>query len=154
GQHSETPSNPHWLSNLPPVRDQEHQPFGVDAAATFDTTDSNPNNDGYRELITVPVAGYPDPLSTSRFWNQAGVVIKVDSSNNVTIGQPMADGTIRAFDSSSTGADLALYNMFSGAIATNQTIQDNREGANIRLVTLDVSKILNSTGTAYQSSNF
>ena len=154
GQHSETPSSPHWLANLPPGRDQEHQPFGLDAAATFDTTDSNPNNDGYRGLITVPVAGYPDPLSTSRYWNQAGVVIKVDSSNNVTIGQPRADGTIRAFDSSSTGTDLALYNMFSGAITTNQTIQDNREGANIRLVTLDVSKVLDSAGTGYKISSF
>jgi len=154
GQHSETPSNPHWLANLPPDRDEEHQPFGLDAAATFDTTDSNPNNDGYRELITVPVAGYPDPLASSRYWNQAGVVIQVDSNNNVTIGQPRPDGTIRAFDSSSTGTDLALYNMFSSAISTNQTIQDNREGANIRLVTLDVSKVLNNTGTGYKSSSF
>ena len=154
GQHSETPSNPHWLANLPPDRDEEHQPFGLDAAATFNTADSNPNNDGYRELITVPVAGYPDPLSSSRYWNQAGVVIQVDSSNNVTIGQPRPDGTIRAFDSSSTGTDLALYNMFSGAIATNQTIQDNREGANVRLVTLDVSKVLNSAGTGYKTSSF
>ena len=51
GQHSETPSNPHWLANSPPDRDEEHQPFGLDAA-TFNTADSNPNNDGYRELIT------------------------------------------------------------------------------------------------------
>ena len=154
GQHPETPSNPHWLANLPPDRDEEHQPFGLDASATFNTADSNPNNDGYRELITVPVAGYPDPLSSSRYWNQAGVVIQVDSSNNVTIGQPKPDGTIRAFSSSSTGTDLALYNMFSSAISTNQNIQDNREGANIRLVTLDVSKVLNSAGTGYKSSSF
>ncbi len=154
GQHSETPTSPHWLSNLPPVRDEEHEPFGLDSAATFNTTDTNPNNDGYRELIQVPSAGYADPLSSSRYWNQASVAINIDASNNVTIGQPNADGTIRAFSSASTGTDLALYNMFNGAIVTNQTIQDNREAANIRLVTLDVSKILNSTGTGYKTSSF
>jgi len=154
GQHSETPTSPHWLANLPPVRDQEHEPFGLDTTATFNTADSNPNNDGYRELIQVPVAGNPDPLSGSRYWDQASVAIKIDASNNVTIGQPNADGTIRAFSSASTGTDLALYNMFNGAIVTNQTIQDNREAANIRLVTLDVSKILNSAGTAYKTSSF
>jgi hypothetical protein len=154
GQHSETPTNPHWLANLPPVRDQEHEPFGLDYAAIFNTTDTNPNNDGYRELIQVPTAGYADPLSSSRYWNQASVAINIDASNNVTIGQPNADGTIRAFSSASTGTDLALYNMFNGAIVTNQTIQDNREAANIRLVTLDVSKILNSAGTAYKTSSF
>jgi hypothetical protein len=153
-QHSETPTSPHWLANLAPARDQEHEPFGLDSAATFSTADTNPNNDGYRELIEVPTAGYADPLSSSRYWNQAGVAIKIDASNNVTIGQPQADGTIRAFSSSSTGTDLALFNMFNGAIATNQTIQDNREAASIRLATLDVSKILNSAGTAYKTSGF
>jgi hypothetical protein len=153
-QHSETPTSPHWLANLPPIRDQAQQPFGLDSTAIFNTTDANPNNDGYRELIKVPAAGYPDPLSGSRYWNQANVAIKIDAANNITIGQPNADGTIRAFSSASTGTDLALYNMFSGAIVTSQTIQDNREAASIRLVTLDVSKVLNSTGSAYKASGF
>src|SRR4029077_11567177 len=72
-QHSETPTSPHWLANLPPPRDQEHEPFGLDSSAIFNTGDTNPNNDGYRELIDVPTAGYPDPLSSSRYWNQASV---------------------------------------------------------------------------------
>ena len=35
----------------------------------------------------------------------------------------------------------------AGAITTNQTIQDNREAATIRLATLDVSKLV-TTGPA------
>jgi hypothetical protein len=157
-QHNgETPASPGWPSNLPPTRDIALQPFGMDSTAIFSTTDANPNNDSYHELIEVPVAGYTDPLSASRYWDQASVVIQINSSNGITIGQPRSDGTIRAFTSSSTGSDLGLYNMFASAITTNQTIQDNREAASIRLVNLDISKIENNTSglsPTYKSSAF
>ena len=153
GQHSgETPASPSWPSNLPPARDIALQPFGMDSTAIFSTTDTNPNNDSYRELIQPPVAGYTDPMANSRYWNQASVAIRVDASNNVTIGQPNADGTITAFGNSNP-----LYSMFSSAITTNQSIQDNREAAKIRLVTLDISKIENNTSglsPTYKSSSF
>ena len=45
--------------------------------------------------------------------------------------------------------------MFSGAISTNQTIQDNREAAPIRLATLDVSQIettVTNGNPSYKSS--
>lgn len=141
-QHPETPASPNWLANLPPARDQALQPFGLDSGAVFSTSDTNPNNDSYRELIQPPVAGFTDPISNSRYWNQASVAIKVDSANNVTIGQPNPDGTITAFATTNP-----LYQMFSGAITTNQSIQDNREGASMRLVTLDISKIENNPTT-------
>jgi hypothetical protein len=152
GQHPEVPTSPNWPVNLPPARDNALQPFGMDSTSIFSTTDTNPNNDSYHELIQVPVAGYSDPLFGSRYWDQASVVIKIDASNNVTIGQPNSDGTITAFNSSNS-----LYQMFNSAISTNQTIQDNREAANIRLVTLDISKVENNTGglsPTYKSSSF
>lgn len=151
-QHPESPTNPHWPGNLPPARDVALQPFGLDSTAIFSTSDSNPNNDSYQELIQLPVSGSSDPMATSRYWNQAGVAIKVDGSNNVTIGQPNTNGTISAFSSSDP-----LYQMFSGAITTNQTIQDNREAAQVRLVTLDISKLENNTSglsPTYKASGF
>jgi hypothetical protein len=151
-QHPETPTSPNWPPNLPPARDVALQPFGMDSTSIFSTTDANPNNDSYHELIQVPVAGYSDPLFGSRYWDQASVAIKIDAANNVTIGQPNSDGTITAFNNSNS-----LYQMFNGAISTNQTIQDNRETANIRLVTLDISKVENNTGglsPTYKSSSF
>ena len=140
GQHPETPTNPSWPGNLPPARDIALQPFGMDSTAIFSTSDANPNNDSYAELIQLPVSGYTDPMSGSRYWNQASVAIKVDASNNVTIGTPNSNGTITAFNSSNP-----LYQMFSPAIATNQMIQDNREAAQVRLVTLDISQLENNT---------
>ena len=49
------------------------------------TTDNNPNNDSYHELIEPPIAGYTDPLAGKRYYDQAGVKITIDGSNNITI---------------------------------------------------------------------
>jgi hypothetical protein len=150
-QHpGETPQTPNYPNNLPPAREQEMQPFGMDSTSIFSTSDSNPNNDSYAELIQPPVSGKSDPLADARYWNEASVVIQVDASNNVTIGTPKSSGGITVLSSSSS-----LYKMFSSALTTNQTIQDNREGASVRLITLDVSKILQATSTpTYKSSSF
>ena len=137
GSGPETPTTPVWPSNLPPALDVAHQPFGLDSSRIVNTTDSNPNNDSYHELIELPVAGFSDPLAGTRYYDQAGVKILIDGSNNVTIQD--AAGT--AVNSHSTGTDLQIYNVFSNAVTTNQTIQDNREASSIRLATLDVGKI-------------
>jgi len=145
--HPETPTAPSYPGNLPPARDQALQPFGLDSGQIFNLTDANPNNDSYRELIEPPTST-PDPLSSSRYWDQSDVVIQVDSSNTVIIGKPNANGTITALPGPSpTARDTALYSMFStaGAITTNVSIQDDREGGLIRLVTLDISKLQNNT---------
>ena len=42
---------------------------------------------------------------------------------------------------SSPGQAGVLYNTFANAVTTNQTIQDNREGAPVRLVTLDMGQV-------------
>ena len=157
------PTYPH---NLPPTRDQAMQPFGLDSTSIFNTNDQNPNNDSYRELIQPPVAGYPDPLVGQRYWDQAGVVIQVSDNPSpttrgfdgtpghdlVTIGTPNSDGTITPLSPSSS-----LYLMFSGAISTNQSIQDNREGATLRIASLDISQIVTSVPTgnpSFKSPNF
>jgi hypothetical protein len=158
-QHPETPTAPNYPSNLPPAHDDAKQPFGLDSTQIFNTADANPNNDSYRELIQPPVNGYTDPLLGSRYWDQASVVIRINADNTYTIGTPHSvsgvyDGTINVVNSGSTGTNLLLYNMFSGAVSTNQPIQDNREGASITLATLDISQILTASGTAYKSGSF
>ncbi len=149
--HPETPSAPNTLAGLPPSREQALQPFGLDSTALFNTTDTNPNNDSYHELIEPPTST-PDPLKGMRYWDQAGVIIEVSdspSANTVRIGTPHIngsgyyDGTI---DVLSTSSNMYKLLTASGVITTNQPIQDGREGASVRLVTLDVSKMVNGTG--------
>jgi hypothetical protein len=150
GEHFPPVASPHYPTDLPPARDQALQPFGLDANSLFNSTDTNNNNDSYRELIEPPSPS-PDPLQLQRYWDQADVVIQVDSLNNVVIGKPKSDGTISVLPGPTpTARDNALFAMFSaagtitpGTSTSNGIIQDNREGGQIRLVTLDLSLIQN-----------
>ena len=137
GSGPETPTNPHYSASLPPAFDVAHQPFGLDATRIFTTTDTNPNNDSYHELIEPPTAGYSDPLAGKRYYDQAGVKVLIDGSNNIVI----MDHDGNTLNSSSAGVGGVLYNTFHAAITTNQTIQDNREGASVRLATLDMGVV-------------
>jgi len=154
--HTETPAAPNWPANLPPARDQALQPFGMDSTQIFSTSDSNPNNDSWHELIQPPVAGYSDPLAGERYWDQASVIVQVsDNPNPNARGFDNKNGddlvTFYTVTNSSTGATTPLtngplYNALAGAISTNQTIQDNREGASLRVATFDVSQLENTSG--------
>jgi hypothetical protein len=160
GHPFDIPASPHYPSNLPPARDQALQPFGLDSTSLFNSGDGNPNNDSYRELIEPPTSA-ADPMASMRYWDQASVAIQIDTSNNVKIGRPNADGTITSFTSlisSLSGGDplrakyQALSDMFSTAVtADGTTIQDTREGltnpgkSTVRIATLDISRILNNT---------
>jgi hypothetical protein len=147
-QHPETPTAPSYPSNLPPAHDDAKQPFGLDSTQLFNTADANPNNDSYRELVEVPSAG-ADPLASARYWDQASVVIRINADNSYTIGTPKTDGTINVLSSG------PIYDMFNAAITTNQSIVNNREGgASVKVATLDISQILNASGTAYKSASF
>jgi hypothetical protein len=140
-----------------PDFDFTHQPVNLDPL-TFDA--SNPNNTGYHELVeppVLPLSSYPDPLNNSRYFNQAGVIIKVTdngSTDTVTLLRPNGDGSTTTLKATSTGEDQNLYNMFSasGVITTNQSFQDNREQASVRVTTLDISKLTKSSGTLWNKT--
>jgi hypothetical protein len=137
GSAPETPTTPNYPANLPPAYDVAHQPFGLDSTRIFNPADRNPNNDSYHELIEPPNTSYTDPLAGKRYYDQAGVKILINSSNTVTI-KDQNDNVLGPW---STGNAAALYSTFNDAITTNQTIQDNREGASVRLATLDMGTV-------------
>jgi hypothetical protein len=143
--HTETPTSPYWPTDLPPAPDQSHQPFGIDPNQTFSTTDTNPNNDGWHELIdrpVIPLSTYPDPLAGSRYYDQAGIKVLINSTtSNITVLKQ--DGT---------AAGNTLTNTIQSAISF-QTIQDNREGTTVKLSTLDLSAIYNGGDYGQSSDN-
>jgi hypothetical protein len=144
GSHTETPTSPYWPKDLPPAPEQSHQPNGLDPTQVFDPNSTNPNiTDGWRELIQRPVGGQPDPLASSRYYNQAGIkVVFTDNSGNHTI---TTTGMVDAGDARDT---------VDNALSWGQTIQDNREGGqNVRLVTLDVSRLYNGGSYTTSGSN-
>ena len=137
GSSPETPTAPSYAANLPPAYDVAHQPFGLDSTLIFSTSDSNPNNDSYHELLEQSNGSYSDPLTGKRYYDQAGIKILIDGSNTITI----KDSSGTSLDASSPNGGGTLYTVFKNAITTNQSIQDNREGNSIRLATLDVGAI-------------
>jgi hypothetical protein len=133
---SVTPASPSWPSNLPPARGDYSFPLGVDPTQVF--LNSTPNDVGFREFIMPPTSGYPDPISDTRYYDQASIRIMVDAANNVTISK--SDGTV-VTAASTAPSDVNLYNTYSAAVRTNDSFTDNRETAVMRIVTLDVGKI-------------
>jgi hypothetical protein len=137
--HTGSPTAPTYPADLPPGKEQYYAPFGWDPTK-FNTTDANPNNDGFREMIERPVSGYSGTdvasIESSRFYNQAGIKILVNGSNVVTVYNQA--GT--QVTSSSTGNNAKIWQAVQDSIRTNQTFQDNREAATIRAVTFDVKE--------------
>jgi hypothetical protein len=116
--HSGSVTAPNFPANEPPSQVSPFLPFGWNLAAGQD----------YHNLIERPPVSGTDPISSIRYYNQADYRILIDASNNVTItdytGSPVTSGSD--------------YNVITAAITTNQVIQDNREGAYVRITSVDI----------------
>ena len=119
--HNGSTSAPNFPTNEPPMQVSPYLPFGWNL-------DSGSN---YHDLIERPPVSGTDPLSSIRYYNQADYRILIDATNTVTI-------TDYTGASVSSGSE---YNAIIAALTTNQVIQDNREGAYVRLTTVDLSSI-------------
>jgi len=169
-QHSgETAASPTYPNNLPPSRSQSYEPFGI-STSTFNTTNTNPNDDGYHEIVEVPTVGYTDPMTTSstnsRYFSQAGIKVLIGSGGAMTIYNgtaPTTDssGKVTALGtqvtSSSTGNDKKIYDAIVSAVSPQSTsFQDNREGATMTVTNVDISKLVtavNSTSGLFGGNN-
>ena len=147
--NGETPAAPTYPSNQPPTREQGQQPYGLDSTRVFSTTDANPNNDSYREIVEQRNPAYPDPFTDltdpsapweARYYDQADYKVVVGSGGALTI----LDGNDNVLTNKSTGVGKQIYNLVNSAVTTGQTIQDARESATVSVTTLDVSKIYNA----------
>lgn len=141
GQHPNvTPESPYYQADIPPAKDINHQPFGIDPWAVFAPRYSDGSNDGWRELIKRPVPGVADPKPDARYFNQADIRILVDASNNVVMTDIAGTPITAASDPSTKNGKL--YSVFNTAVTTGASLQDNREGgATVRLVTLNIATI-------------
>ena len=145
--HSGSTSAPNFPSNMPPSQVSPYLPFGWNVDLT--ASDTNPNNDSYHDIIEQPNGSYSDALSNIRMYNQADYKVLIDSSNNITITDYNGIAIINS------GTTKNAYQAITGAITTNQAIQDNRENTYVRLATLDVGAITTAVnnGTLAVSNN-
>ncbi|MDR3402836.1 MAG: hypothetical protein P4L99_10100 [Chthoniobacter sp.] len=89
--------------------------IGLGTAAEYDTTDANPNNDGNRELIEPPVAGYDDPASiaASRIYNTAGILINVSGPVDPT-------ATLNVTNGAYTGGNISIKTQNGTTLTSTQ----------------------------------
>lgn len=160
--HASTPSSPSWPSNNPPHIGAQQKlldtpissldPHFTNGTIADDTdSDGNLNNDGYHEIVEEHVSTGttgPDPLQTDasggseRMADNADYRIYIDASNSVTIYK---GASTSAMTSTSNPTEYAAL---MGAITTNTTLSDGREGDNVRLVNVDVGKLATAVNLA------
>ncbi|MGC3988211.1 MAG: hypothetical protein QM796_00735 [Chthoniobacteraceae bacterium] len=165
----ETPASPTYPSNLPPTKSQSYEPFGIDTS-TFNTTNTNPNDDSYHEIVEMPTVGYTDPMTTTsdkaRYFSQAGIKVVIGTGGSMTIYNSTApttdsSGVITSLgttvSSTSTGNDKLIYNAITSAVSPQaSSIQDNREAATMTVTDVDISKLVtavNTTSNLFNGSN-
>ena len=143
--HNGTPSAPNFPTNQPPAQSAPYLPFGWNVA--LNTSNSNPNDDSYHDIIEQPNGSYSDPLSNIRMYNQADYRILLDGNSNVTITDYNGTAIVN------NGTTKNAYQAITGALAKDLAIQDNREGTYVRLTTLDVGAITTAVNNGTLSVN-
>ncbi|MCX6980876.1 MAG: hypothetical protein NTV08_09010 [Verrucomicrobia bacterium] len=116
-------------------------PLGVSMMSLFNTGDTNPNNDGFQEIIQMPNASYTDPpeISQRRMSNKAGIVINISGT---TATLTLQNGTV---------ATAAQQTAIKAAFTGKTTLYDQREGKTVDVANIDVSLLtpaLNALGAA------
>ena len=123
------------------------EPLGIDPSSMFNTTDTNPNNDGFRELIERPVSGFTDPpeIANLRFYNQAGLKILLDTSRAAADPLRLRVYNGRGVELTAAGGSsvVNLLNAVKAAVSPGEIIRDNRETNNVHLTSLDMSQLSN-----------
>ena len=118
-------------------------PLGVSMMSLFNTADTNPNNDGFQEIIQMPNASYTDPpeISQRRMSNKAGIVINISGT---TATLTLQNGTV---------ATAAQQTAIKAAFTGKTTMYDQREGKTVDVANIDV-RVLTPALNALGAANF
>lgn len=129
-------------ADLPPGSEQVYYPFGWNPSL-FSTTDSNANNDGFREMIEKPESGN-DVVQSTRLYNQAAIALELDASGNMKVYAAPSPGATKVLVTSSSGTSLgaAAYTAAGNAFKPGYALQDQREGVNVSVVNFDVAEFI------------
>ena len=119
------------------------QPMGVSYNSFFNTTDANPNNDGFQEIIQQANGAYTDPpeIAQRRMSNKAGIVISING-NTATL--TLQNGTV---------ATAVQQTAIKAAFTGKTTMYDQREGKTVDVANIDVS-VLTPALNALVGANF
>jgi hypothetical protein len=134
------------------------EPAGEDMRNAFTVNSGNPNtDDGYRELIQMPVSGFSDPAAISkfRFYNQASLKVSVSQVNVAGVKTQ----TVNVLGGDNNPAAPAVVAAVTAAIGTRFPMYDAREQQNVSVTPVDISllgtaiNIMNTASNAAQQFN-
>lgn len=99
-------------------------------------TDSNPNNDSFRELIERPDTNFADPpeIAKRRLYNKAGIEIEIN------------DTAVIVRTKNGTTLNPARTTDLKNAVVSKTTMWDQREGKNVTVNNLDMSQVTTALG--------
>jgi hypothetical protein len=124
-----------------------------------DNPDTHLNNDGYREMIEKPYEPTtdPDPLrddplqldlkTSERLYKNADYHIEVASDNSVEVYQGNYNTGNGKWEPLQLDKTSDQYKAIKDSLVLNTALKDWREGGNIRVVSVDISKIKSATDT-------
>ena len=127
------------------------EPLGTRPAQVFDTSDTNPNNDGFREIIERPVTGNTDPpeIATMRLYNKASLKVEIDTSQDPSTAAYLKVSNINNVSYSTSSQ---VYLKVKAAIVGTTNMYDQRETADVKVTSLDMDKfndVIAQMGSAY-----
>jgi hypothetical protein len=119
------------------------EPLGQAPAQVLNTSDSNTNNDSFREIIEPPNTAQTDPpeIATRRLYNKAGMRVNINGS------------TITVTGANGLTLSAAKQTEIANAISASTTIYDQREGANVDVRTLDIAALRTALSTGVTGFN-
>ncbi len=137
--HSGSISAPTFPANEPPSQVSPFLPFGWNLSS----------GDNYHEIIEQPPSSGTDPISNIRMYSQADYQVLIDQNNNITITDYNGNAI------TNTGTTKPAYQAITGAITTNQAIQDSRENTYVRIASINLNSITNNinNGTLTVNNN-
>jgi hypothetical protein len=142
--HSGGITTPNFVTNMPPIQVSPYLPFGWNI--DLNSSDTNPNNDSYRDIIERPNNSYSDALANVRYYNQPGIRIVINADTTVTATRIDSSGVVTTLNGSAYNTWCANNGQGSSAtiLLQNQALYDQREGTAVKVTNVDVSKIVSN----------
>lgn len=173
------PTYPNGGSSAQVHQVDRYEPLGKDASTVLNTSDTNPNNDSFREIIEPPDTNFTDPpeIAKRRIYNQAGIIVTINGSTTTVStgnGTTLTSSQVTSIKNAITSKSSAIYDQREGRYVDTQTvniatltpifnaasgfngvlyIQDTTTGTNPKTVKLINGGVLPDAGLTVASQN-
>src|ERR1043166_1045234 len=144
--HSGGLTAPNFVANMPPIQVSPYLPFGW--SLDLSSSDTNTNNDSYRDIIERPNTSYSDALANVRYYNQPGYRVVINADTTVSVTRIDSSGAVTTLNGSAYNTWCANNGQGNSTtiLLQGQALYDAREATAVKVTNVDVSKIVSNFG--------